>query len=105
GRHQYTSDIKREGMLYGKVVRPTAFDATLVSVDTKAAEAMPGVTVVRDKTFIGVAAPDQQTALRAADAIVADWKAAGQPSNSELFDLLRKPLLEGRGPGGEGGSG
>src|SRR6266498_1035640 len=69
GKHQYTSDIKRERMLYGKVVRPSAFNATLVFSDTKAAEAMPGVTVVRDGNFIGVAAADQPTAAKAADAI------------------------------------
>src|SRR5438270_5303118 len=45
GKHQYTSDIKREGMLYGKVVRPSAFNATLVSADTKAAETIAGVKV------------------------------------------------------------
>ena len=33
-----------------------AFNATLVSVDTSAAKAMPGVTVVHDGDFIGVAA-------------------------------------------------
>src|SRR5262245_40062971 len=42
GAHQYTTDIQREGMLYGKVVRPSAFNATLVSADTKAAETMAG---------------------------------------------------------------
>ena len=60
GKHRYTSDIKREGMLYGKIVRPATFNSTLVSVDVKAAEAMPGVKVVTDGTFIGVVAPDQQ---------------------------------------------
>ncbi len=69
GKHQYTSDVKREGMLFGKVVRPATFNATLISSDTKAAETMPGVSVVRDGNFIGVAATDQQTAdgLAAAD--------------------------------------
>src|SRR5439155_3737911 len=86
GKHQYTSDLKREGMLYGKVVRPAAFNATLLSADTKAAEAMPGVTVVRDGDFIGVAAPNQDTATRAAKAIAVDWKAPDQPSNRGLFD-------------------
>jgi nicotinate dehydrogenase subunit B len=104
GSHQYTSDIKREGMLYGKVVRPATFNATLISSDTKAAEAMPGVKVVHDGNFIGVAAADQQTATKAANAIAVDWKSAGQPSNAELFDLLRKPATERRG-GGEGGGG
>src|SRR5215831_15698265 len=27
GKHRYTSDIKREGMLYGKVIRPASFNA------------------------------------------------------------------------------
>src|SRR5207237_3622054 len=31
GKHRYTTDIKREGMLYGKVVRPAAYDETLHS--------------------------------------------------------------------------
>src|SRR5436190_20242180 len=35
GTHQYTFDIKRDGMLYGNIVRPAAFNSTLVSVDTK----------------------------------------------------------------------
>jgi nicotinate dehydrogenase subunit B len=96
GKHRYTSDIKREGMLYGKIVRPATFNATLVSVDTKAAEAMPGVKVVTDGNFIGVVAPDQQTATKAANVIAVDWKAAGQPSNAELFELLRKSPTERR---------
>src|SRR5881398_3730013 len=69
GKHEYTTDVKREGMLYGKIVRPAAFNASLVSVDVKSAEAMPGVKVVSDGTFIGVVASDQQTASKAAAAI------------------------------------
>jgi isoquinoline 1-oxidoreductase len=104
GRHEYASDIKREGMLYGKVVRPATFNATLVSVDTKAAEAIPGAKVVHDGNFIGVVAADSQTATKAANVIAVDWKSPGQPSNAELFDVLRKPATERRG-GGEGGGG
>jgi nicotinate dehydrogenase subunit B len=104
GRHQYTSDIKREGMLYGKVIRPATFNAALISSNAQAAEAMPGVKVVHDGNFIGVVAPDQQTATRAANAIAVDWKSPGQPSNAELVDVLRKPTNDRRG-GGEGGGG
>jgi len=38
GAHKYPSDQKRPGMLYGKVVRPSKFEAKLASVDTAAAE-------------------------------------------------------------------
>jgi len=86
GKHQYTTDIKRDGMLYGRVVRPSAMEAKLVTSDTKAAEAMPGVKVVRDGDFMGVVAPDRETAIRAEKAIAVHWQAPGQPGNDELFD-------------------
>ena len=97
GSHQYTTDIKREGMLYGRIVRPSALESTLVSSDTKAAEAMPGVVVVRDGDFIGIAAPDRQTAIRAEKAVAVHWKAPGQPGDDELFDYLKKNASTERG--------
>jgi CO/xanthine dehydrogenase Mo-binding subunit len=100
GKHQYTSDMKREGMLYGRIVRPSALEATLVSSDTKAAEAMPGIVVVRDGDFIGVAAPDLETAMRAEKVIAVHWQAPGQPGNDELFDYLKKNTTASRGGGG-----
>ncbi|PWT88540.1 MAG: isoquinoline 1-oxidoreductase [Blastocatellia bacterium] len=100
GKHQYTSDIKRDGMLFGKIVRPAGFNSSLMSVDTKAAEAMPGVTVVHDGDFVGVAAPDQLTAARALSAIAVHWKTPGQPGSATLFDYLRKNVTEGREGGG-----
>jgi isoquinoline 1-oxidoreductase len=101
GRHLYPSDQNLHGMLYGKVVRPSAFDATLVSVDTQKAEQM-GATVVHDGNFIGVAAPNSQLASSAAAAIHAEWKADPQPSNKELFDYLRKNVIEGKDVTGDG---
>jgi isoquinoline 1-oxidoreductase len=90
GRHQYASDIARPGMLHGKVLRPSAFDAVLVSADTSAAASMPGVVVVQDGNFLGVAAADILTAERALAAVRAEWNAKPQPSDAELFDLLKK---------------
>ena len=97
GKHQYTTDIKRDGMHYGRIVRPSALEAKLLSSDTKAAEAMKGVVVVRDGDFIGVAAPDHQTAVRAEKAIAVHWQAPGQPGNEVLFDYLKKNAAASRG--------
>lgn len=94
GAHEYTSDIKRPGMLHGKIVRPTAFHAKLISCDTSQAEKIPGVSVVRDGDFIGVSAADVITADRAAQAIRAQWDAPPQISDRELFDQLRKPASD-----------
>jgi isoquinoline 1-oxidoreductase len=90
GKHRYASDVKRPGMLYGKVVRPAALGGSLESVNTRAAEAMPGVVVVHDGNFVAVAADNEQSADRALAAIHAEWKTTPQPSGKELFNLLRK---------------
>ncbi len=90
GKHNYPSDIERPGMLYGKVLRPPAFKASLKSLDAREAEAMPGVTVVRDSNFVGVAAPGEWAASRALEALRAEWSLTPQPSEGELFDYLKR---------------
>jgi nicotinate dehydrogenase subunit B len=101
GRHRYPSDQTLPGMLYGKILRPPAFDATLVSVDTQKAE-QAGATAVHDGNFIGVAAPTSKAAADAVAAIRAEWKSDPQISNKELFDYLRKNTVEGKDPTGDG---
>lgn len=102
GQHQYSSDIRRPGMHVGKILRPPALGATLASLDTKAAAAMPGVTVVHEGEFVGVTAPDEQTAAKAVAALRAEWKTTEQPSAAELFTLLKQP--SGEAQGGRGSS-
>ena len=80
GRHKFGSDMELPGMLYGKVLRPVKFGATLASVDMRDAEAMLGVAVAHDGEFVGVAAPSEQAAERALAAIRAEWKSTDQPS-------------------------
>ncbi|MCH7978800.1 MAG: xanthine dehydrogenase family protein molybdopterin-binding subunit [Acidobacteria bacterium] len=95
GKHKYTSDMRRPGMLYGKVLRPAAFNSTLESWDGQEAKKMSGVSVVRDGNFIGVAAPSEEMATRAVASIQAKWSAPQQISRSELFDYLRNNPWDG----------
>ncbi len=88
GRHDYVSDIKRDGMLYGRVLRPTAFGAALQSVDLSKAQAMPGIVAFHEGDFVAVAAPTRRDADRALAAITAEWKTTPQSSEHELFPLL-----------------
>ncbi len=90
GRHKYPADMKLPGMLYGKVIRPAAFGATLESVDFSGTKAIPGVIAVRDGDFVGIAAPDEFTAERAAAAVRAQWKTTPQSSSKELFQFLKE---------------
>jgi nicotinate dehydrogenase subunit B len=95
GRHLYTSDLSRPGMLHGKVLRPTGFQASLVSVDLEPPKKIPGVTVVRDGDFVGVAGPDLSTAERALAAVRAEWKTPPQSSDKELWADLKKNVEPG----------
>jgi CO/xanthine dehydrogenase Mo-binding subunit len=95
GEHQYASDIRRPGMMFGKIVRPSAYGATLESLDTSKAQAMTGVTVVHDGDFVGVVAPSELEARRAAAAIHATWKTTPQPSSAELFEYLKSNAEQG----------
>ncbi len=89
GQRQYTPDLARPGMLVGKVLRPPAFGAARTALDTSAAAALPGVTVVHNGDFVGVAAPDMLLAMRALAAIRAEWAVAPQIATRELFAHLR----------------
>jgi CO/xanthine dehydrogenase Mo-binding subunit len=100
GQHRYASDIKRPGMLHGKVLRPPVYGATLVSVDTSRAAAMPGVIVVRDGDFVGALAPDSHVAARALAAIKAEWSTGTNVSDRTLFDDLKAQPAQPRAAGG-----
>jgi isoquinoline 1-oxidoreductase len=90
GRHRYASDVKRPGMLHGKVLRPPSFGAARAALDTSAAEAMNGVTVVKDGDFVGVAAPTSHLAESALNAIRCEWKPGESISDRDLFTHLKK---------------
>ena len=97
GKHQYPSDIMLPGMMFGKVLRPAGYNATLDFVNTSAAEKMPSVKIVRDGDFVGVVAPNAWDAEQAVLAIKANWKIApGQPSNENIFEYLKSHPEQGR---------
>jgi nicotinate dehydrogenase subunit B len=90
GEHQYTPDLRRPGMLYGKVLRPPSFGATITSYDAQTAQAISGVVIVRDGDFIGAAAGNERDAKKALDAIRVAWKEIPQTSSKELFSYLKQ---------------
>ncbi len=103
GAHRFASDIRRPGMLIGKVLRPPAFKARLARLNTQAARKMPGVVVLREDDFVGVAAANEQLADRALAAIRAEWKTTAQPSSANLFEHLQTRRGTGGGFGGRFG--
>ena len=53
------------GMLHGRVIRPPAVGAKLISVDEASVHAIPDVRVVRIQDFLGVVAKNEWAAVRA----------------------------------------
>jgi CO/xanthine dehydrogenase Mo-binding subunit len=98
GKHRYPSDQKLPGMLYGSVLRPPSFGATLASVDLPPAHSVEGVTLVHDGDFVGAAAASEDLALSALASVRATWKEQPQPSQKELFAYLKGNVVEEKGP-------
>jgi len=92
GRHQYTPDLRPDGMVYGKVLRPPSFGAKLVSLDASRAASIRGVKIVRDGDFVGVTAPSEPVAVQAILAMKPKWSETPQPSSRELFSYLKSNL-------------
>ena len=86
GQAKYTYDVHRPGMLYGKVLRCPYAHAKVVSIDTSAAEKMPGVEAVHivqgpganihwaGDDIVAVAAVDEPTAEDAIRAIKVEFQ-------------------------------
>jgi isoquinoline 1-oxidoreductase len=103
GRRKYTSDLAPDGVLHGKVLRPPSFGATLASVETKDAEALPKATVVRDGNFVAVAAPSVLAAEEARSRLKPQWTETPPPAGRELYDVLRKTAEDKPRPEQESG--
>lgn len=97
GAHLFPSDIVRPNMLYGKILRPPSYEATLESIDFSKAKAMKDVFVFRDGQFAGCAAPTSFLANQALDAIAktASWKTVSHPSSRNIFSHLKKNARTG----------
>ncbi len=90
GSHRYSTDLRPEGLLYGKVLRPPSFGATLISYDDSAAKALPDVVLVHDGDFVGAAAPTVAAAEHALASLRVRWKEVSQISDQEIFSYLKK---------------
>jgi nicotinate dehydrogenase subunit B len=65
GEAKFTGDIRLEGMLYARILRPPAHRAQLNSIDISAAEKMADVRVVREGDLIAVLHPTPDGAAEA----------------------------------------
>ena len=92
GKYKYVTDVRVDGMLHGRVIRPSGVGATLVSVDENSAKAIPGyVKAVVNGNFVGVVAENEWAAVQAAKALKVTWTAPKQafPEQQDLYKHMR----------------
>ncbi|WP_411034057.1 molybdopterin cofactor-binding domain-containing protein [Shinella sp. BYT-45] len=89
----YIHDMRPEGMLHARVVRPPSAGAELTDVDTGAVEAMSGVvSVIRDGRFLAVVAEKEFQAVSAMRALAAAARWSERetlPDQSDLAAVLK----------------
>lgn len=107
GQLKYGIDATVEGMVWGKIVRPTGFGFTLADIDFSEAEQMPGVVgTYRDGDFAGLAAETREQAEAAIAQVKATWNDPQSPVTSEnIFDHLLETADEGQSIGDDTGPG
>jgi nicotinate dehydrogenase subunit B len=92
GGAAYVQDLRPEGMLHGRVVRPPSYGATLRDVDVPSVERMTGIVrVVHDGNFLGVVAESEWSAIQGMRALAAGtvWiETASLPDSNTLFTTL-----------------
>ena len=84
-----------DGMVHGRVVRPPAIGATLLSVDEGSVSHVPGlVKVVRQRNFLAVVAKTEWGAITAARQLKASWSDwQGLPDEDKLWDYVRSTRI------------
>ena len=97
----YVQDLRTEGLLHARVIRPPAYGAKLLTLDDAPARALPGVvSVVRDGSFLAVVAETEWGAVQAMRRLAADarWSTppalpAGRPAAAIIKALPSRDTL------------
>jgi CO/xanthine dehydrogenase Mo-binding subunit len=95
GKYVYMQHLRMPEMLHGRVVRPRGQraygdGAKPLVVDESSIAGIPGARVVRKGDFVGVVAPQEWDAVKAAQALKVTWKESTTlPGNADLFDRMR----------------
>jgi CO/xanthine dehydrogenase Mo-binding subunit len=91
GKAKYAGDMTPPGLLHARILRPPAHGAALTSVDTSAAEKVPGVRVIKDNDLVAVLHERRDVADKAVALLKAQFRAApaGQDDRT-IFDHLLK---------------
>ncbi len=91
-RAEYVTDVKLPGMLHGRMIRPPAAGAMPQAVDESSIRAIKGARLVWKNGFLGVVAPREWDAIRAAQMLAVTWSTPQPPfpDQPSLYDHIRR---------------
>ena len=95
GEYIYMQHQRVDGMLHGRVVRPRGqgaygVGAKVTSLDESSIRDIPGARVVRKGDFVGVVAPREWDAVRAAQKLKIAWDTTPSlPGTEALYEKMR----------------
>lgn len=99
GTHDFTIDVQLPGMLTAVMIHPPKFGAVLASFDASAAKAMPGVVdVVETPRGLAVIAQNTWAAIRAREAVTAQWDQSGAETRGSAEILAQYRALAQKPP-------
>jgi isoquinoline 1-oxidoreductase len=97
GAAKFAGDILLPNMLYAKVLRPPAHGATLISVDTSAAQKINGARIIEDGEFVAVLAEHPDVTETAFALIKSEFeKPADARNNATIFEHLEESATSER---------
>ena len=97
GTTEYMVDVKVPGMVHGRVIRPPVAGAVPVAIDESSVKTIPGVQIIWDKGFIGIVAPREWDAVKAARMLAITWSDTKPPftGHDKIYDHIRAaPILK-----------
>ncbi|MDB5642890.1 MAG: nicB 1, partial [Hyphomicrobiales bacterium] len=91
GTDNYVTDIKLPGMLHARTILPTVAGSVPTAVDEASIKDIPGAKVIWDKGLLGVVAPKEWDAIKAARQLKVTWSdvKAPFPDQKDLYTHIR----------------
>jgi CO/xanthine dehydrogenase Mo-binding subunit len=92
GTTPWVQDIRVDGMLHGRMIRPPIAGASVAAVDESSIAHIPGAKVVRKGDFLGVVAPKEWDAVKASQTLKVTWSQVPDPfpDQAQIYDYIRK---------------
>jgi CO/xanthine dehydrogenase Mo-binding subunit len=90
-KHAFVTDVRVPGMLHGRMVRPAVAGSVPAALDTASIGGIPGARVVWKGGFLGVVAPREWDAIRAAQELRVTWSQTAPPfpGSEAVYDHIR----------------